>query len=258
MTATVRYVVDLGSTGITGMDRPVSMRRRATASGGWVGVCAALWVVSQAALAQAPQPPAVPPAPQQAQPQPGPQSQDAAPAPKREGVFDAFGRWFDKSARDFKANVDEANAKWRQSVEESNARWRQSIEDTNAKLKAGVDENNARWREFGQRSERAAKDAAAAQKEAAEEFRKAQKEAADAFKNLANTRLVEGRQVCETAPNGSPDCHAAAEIICKGKGFTTGKSADIQTARKCSARALLQRDESECRTESVVIKAACQ
>ena len=79
-----------------------------------------------------------------------------------------------------------------------------------------------------------------------------------ALKKLPNTRVVEGRQVCETAPNGSPDCQAAAEVICKGKGFATGKSADITTSRKCSARGLLQRDESECRTETVVIKAACQ
>ena len=87
---------------------------------------------------------------------------------------------------------------------------------------------------------------------------KAERKAADALKNLSNLRMVEGRQVCEMATNGSPDCQAAAESICKGKGFATGKSADVTTSRKCSARALLQRDESECRTETVVIKAACQ
>ena len=178
--------------------------------------------------------------------QPPPQVQPAAPR-KPEGFLDAFGRWWDKSNRDFKASVDEANAKWRASVEETNAKLKASADETNAKLKAGVDESNAKWREFGEKSDKAAKEAAAAQKEAA-----------DAFKNLAKTRMVEGRQVCETAPNGSPDCHAAAEVICKGKGFAIGKSADITTSRKCSARALLQRDESQCRTETVVIKAACQ
>ncbi|MGD9920765.1 MAG: hypothetical protein AB7V13_04855 [Pseudorhodoplanes sp.] len=181
--------------------------------------------------------------------QPPPQMQPPqAEAPrKREGVLEALGRWWEESTRDFKA-----------SIEQSNAKWRRSVEDTNAKLKAGIDESNAKWRELGRKTEQAARDAAAARKEAADDFQKAQKDAADAFKNLANTRMVEGRQVCEPAPNGSPDCQAAAEIICKAKGFEIGKSADITTTQKCSARALLRRDESECRTETVVIKAACQ
>ncbi|MFN3347742.1 hypothetical protein [Pseudorhodoplanes sp.] len=199
----------------------------------------------QPAFAQAPQPAAgiAAPAPAQqpqAAPFPEPQAQhvpsppDALPQPqdrveeqraKPEGFFDALGRWFDKSARDFKAKADEGNAKFRASVEE----------------------NNARWRELNQRTEKAAREAAARQKEAAE-----------AFKSLANTRMIEGRQVCEVAPNGSPDCQAAAEVICKAKGFNTGKSADITTTRKCPARALLARNERDCRTETVVIKAACQ
>jgi hypothetical protein len=135
-------------------------------------------------------------------------------ASKRDGFFDALNRWMDKSAKDFKASVDESNAK---------------------------------WREFGEQTEKAAKDAAAAQKEAAE-----------AFKNLSNVRVVEGRQICVQAPNGSPDCQAAAEVICRGKGFGKGQSADIQTTRKCSAKAFLTRNAGECRTETVVVKAACQ
>jgi hypothetical protein len=217
---------------------------RPSALGGWAAACAVLWLLVHPSFAQAPQAQAVPgpvaPAAQQQAAQP-PQAQEAPPKP--EGFFDALGRW----SRDFKAKVDEANAKWKASVEETNAKLKASADETNAKLKKSVEENNARWRELNQRTEKAAKEAAAAQKEAA-----------DALKSLANTRVIEGRQVCETAPNGSPDCQAAAEAICKGKGFATGKSADITTARKCSARALLQRDESECRTETVVIKAACQ
>ncbi|ARP98459.1 hypothetical protein [Pseudorhodoplanes sinuspersici] len=135
-------------------------------------------------------------------------------APKSEGFFDALNRWIDKSAKDFKASVDESNAK---------------------------------WRELGEKTEKAAKDAAAAQKEAA-----------DAFKNLSNVRVVEGRQICAQAPNGSPDCQTAAEVICRGKGFDKGQSADIQTTRKCSAKAFLTRNEGGCRTETVVVKAACQ
>ena len=120
--------------------------------------------------------------------------------------------------------------------------------DKSAKdFKSSVDESNAKWREFGEKSDQAAKEAAAAQKEAAE-----------AFKNLSNVRIVEGRQTCTQAPNGSPDCQVAAEVICRGKGFGKGQSADIQTTRKCSAKAFITRNERECRTETVVVKAACQ
>lgn len=244
------------------MARSVPIGMPSSASGGWLALCAAAIFAAEVALAQSPQPQPVPPQPQVVPAQPAtqgdPQIQPSEPkgeqtaqppaAPsRREGLFDAFGRWWEKSTRDFKAKVDESNAKWKQSVDESNA-----------KLKAGVDENNARWRELSRKTEQATKEAAAAQKEATEEFLKAQREAAEAFKNLPNLRMVEGRQVCGIAPNGSPDCQAAAQVICKAKGFATGKSADITTSRKCSARALLQRDESECRTETVVIKAACQ
>jgi hypothetical protein len=240
------------------MARSIPVELDASALGGWVAICATVWLVSHPSFAQAPQPQFAPVPPttqqQQQQVQSPPQQQQVQPPPqqpdtprKREGFFDALGRWFDKSARDFKASVDEANAKWRASVEDTNAKLKAKADESNARWKASVDENNAKWRELGQRTEKAAQEAAAAQKEAA-----------DAFKNLANTRMVEGRQVCEPAPNGSPDCQAAAEVICKGKGFATGKSADITTARKCSARALLHRDESDCRTETVVIKAACQ
>lgn len=241
------------------MARSAPMGMPASASSGWLALCAAAIFAAEVALAQSPQPQPVPPQPQfvpaqpspqgvpPAQPQAEPPAQPPAAPPRRDGFFDTIGRWWEKSTRDFKASVDENNAKWKRSVEESNA-----------KLKAGVDESNAKWRELGRKTEQATKEAAAAQKEATEEFLKAQKEAAEAFKNLPNLRMVEGRQVCATAANGSPDCQAAAETICKGKGFGTGKSADITTSRKCSARALLQRDESECRTETVVIKAACQ
>ena len=166
------------------------------------------------------EPQAVPPA-QPAPGLPGAQpSEPQMPPPalaqpaKPENIFDALGRWLDKSAADFKASVDESNAK---------------------------------WREFGEKSGKAAKDAAAAQKQAAE-----------ALMKLPNTRVVEGRQVCEVAPNGAPDCQAAATEICRSKGYATGKSADIQTSRKCSAKAWLTRSEKVCVVETTVVKATCQ
>ena len=170
-------------------------------------------------LPQMPSSPQVQPSPQDLPPQDLPPAQSPQVAqpedpPKRENFFGALNRWIDKSAKDFKASVEESNAK---------------------------------WREFGEKSDKAAKEAAAAQKEAAE-----------AFKNLSNIRIVESRQTCKQAPNGSPDCQVAADVICRGKGFGKGQSADVQTTRKCSAKAFLTRNERECRTETVVVKAACQ
>lgn len=116
--------------------------------------------------------------------------------------------------------------------------WDKSAAD----LKASVDKSQEDWRKLNERNEKAAK------------------EAADAFSKLSSTRIVEGREICAIAPNGSPDCNMAAEKICKTKGFTLGKSADIQTHRKCSARAWLSGNPSEsaCTTETIVTKAACQ
>ncbi len=218
---------------------------RAPAFCGLLALCATACLLAHPGFAQVPPPPVAPadvPSSQQVQQSPQ-QVQQPEAAPKPERFFDALDRW----SRDFKAKIDEANAKWRASVEETNAKLKASTDETNAKLKASVDQSKATWREFGEQSEKMAKEAAAVHKEAA-----------DAFKNLAKTRVIEGRQVCELAPNGSPDCQAAAELICKSKGFAIGKSADITTTRKCSARALLERDDSQCRTETVVIKAACQ
>ena len=223
---------------------PVTPNLRPLAVGAALATCAIVWLWAHPGIAQVPPaaPEAAAPAAETPPPPPPPPQVQEAPR-KPEGFFDAFGRW----SRDFKAKIDEANAKWRASVEETNAKLKARNDETNAKLKQSVEENNAKWRELSERTGKAAKEAAAAQKEAA-----------DAFKNLANTRVIEGRQVCEPAANGSPDCQAAAEVICKAKGFAIGKSADITTTRKCSARALLQRDESDCRTETTVIKAACQ
>jgi hypothetical protein len=220
-----------------------------SAGRGWAAAIAATVLLIETApvFAQSqPQPPAQsqPAAGQfmpQGQPpvvQSAPQPEAPAPeAPKKPGnVFEAIGQWWDKSQANIKQSIEENNAKWKQSVDEQNAKWRQGVED-----------NNARWRELNAKNEKAAKDAAAASREAME-----------ALKNLSNIKIVEGRQVCELAANGSPDCQTAAEVFCRSKGFATGKSADITTTRKCKAASLFRRETHECKVETVVIKAACQ
>lgn len=114
---------------------------------------------------------------------------------------------------------------------------------SSADFKARLDESNENLRKLNERNEKAAKEAAEA-----------------LSKQLGAVRIVPGRELCEVAPNGSPDCQIAAEKICKGQGFASGKSADVQTSRKCSARAWLSGESSDraCTFETFVVKAACQ
>jgi len=168
---------------------------------------------TQASPAQ-PQPAA---APVQSAPQLQP-AQPAPPPPKKEGFFDALGKWWDQSAADFDANLK----KMKTSIEEANER--------NAK----------------------------AVREATQGAATATKEATDAITKLSTSRIVEGKERCALAPNGSPDCGPAAESICKAKGYKTGQSANIESARKCSARALLTRNDADCTNETIVTRAACQ
>ena len=56
--------------------------------------------------------------------------------------------------------------------------------------------------------------------------RDAAKDATGAIMALPNARVVTGRERCAPAPNGAPDCQAAADTVCKGKGFQGGKSLD--------------------------------
>jgi hypothetical protein len=87
------------------------------------------------------------------------------------------------------------------------------------------------------------------------------KNAAGAIANLPVARMVDGREKCAIAANGSPDCYAAASLICKSKGYGEGKSVDTQSAQKCSARVWISGrspKEGECATETYVIRAVCQ
>jgi type IV secretory pathway TrbL component len=85
--------------------------------------------------------------------------------------------------------------------------------------------------------------------------------AAGAIAKLPVGRMVDGREKCTVAPNGSPDCYAAASLICKAKGYGEGKSVDTHSAQKCSARVWISGrspKEGECATETYVIRAVCQ
>jgi hypothetical protein len=87
------------------------------------------------------------------------------------------------------------------------------------------------------------------------------KDATGAVVALPNARMVTARERCAAAQNGSVDCQAAAELLCRGKGFQTGRSLDTQSELKCPAKLLLERrapNDKDCPTETFVTRAMCQ
>jgi hypothetical protein len=86
------------------------------------------------------------------------------------------------------------------------------------------------------------------------------KEAADAMVRIPSARVVSGHAKCRIAPNGAPDCVAAATTLCKAKGFESGKSADMTTAEVCPPQVYLSGRNSGpgCHTETFVSRALCQ
>jgi hypothetical protein len=86
------------------------------------------------------------------------------------------------------------------------------------------------------------------------------KDAADAVARIPNARVIAGHEKCKNAPNGAPDCVAAANVMCKAKGFDSGKSTDMTTAVVCPPKVLLSGRNSgpECRDETFVSRALCQ
>ncbi len=134
---------------------------------------------------------------------------------------------------------------------ENIGRW---FEDSAARFNSTLRATRGTLDDLGDKASGAAKGAADVAKDAA-------KDTVDTVARLPGARIVEGRERCTAAANGAPDCRVAADAVCRGKGFVSGKSVDIQSAQKCPARIWLsgrKPDPSECETESFVVKAVCQ
>src|SRR5205085_10339226 len=88
----------------------------------------------------------------------------------------------------------------------------------------------------------------------------ATKGAVDAMTKLPAARMMTGRERCIVAPNGAPDCLAAAEQLCKKHGYATGKSMDFTSAEECPAKVYLggATTGSECQTVTFISRAMCQ
>jgi hypothetical protein len=154
--------------------------------------------------------------------------------PEPHGFFEAIGRWFDQGTAGFRSHVAGA----RISMDEFNQRaeeTRKSIGDSAAEM---------------------SKNAVGAGMTAAD----ATRDAVGAVAKLPLSRVVQGRERCMTAPNGAPDCLAAADALCRKQGFATGKSLDFTSAESCPARTYLggKQSDNECTTITFISRAMCQ
>jgi hypothetical protein len=70
---------------------------------------------------------------------------------------------------------------------------------------------------------------------------------------------MSGREKCAAAPNGAPDCVAAAEQLCKKHCYASGKSIDFTSAEECPAKVYLGgASAGECHTVTFISRAMCQ
>jgi hypothetical protein len=128
------------------------------------------------------------------------------------------------------------------------------IGDSAAKLNSQLKSTNETLGNIGSQTSDAGKDAAMGAVGNA-------RNAAGTIIGLPSARMVSGRERCATAPNGAPDCRAAADAACRAKGFGSGRSLDTQSVQKCPARVWLSGylpAEGECPLETFVTRAVCQ
>lgn len=145
-------------------------------------------------------------------------------AAEEPGFFESVGRWFDRQAENFTSTFGGA----RSTVQE-----------------------------FGHEAGVAASKTVDSAKDVAKGVAVG---AADAVSRLPSTRVVSGHEKCRVAPNGAPDCGAAADAVCRAKGFKSGSSVDMTTAEVCPPEVWLGGRNSgpRCRTETFVSRALCR
>jgi hypothetical protein len=86
------------------------------------------------------------------------------------------------------------------------------------------------------------------------------KSAVESMTKLPASRVAQGRERCEVASNGAPDCQTAADNLCRKQGFAGGKSLDFTSAEECPARVFLSGRQTggECKTVTFISRAMCQ
>jgi hypothetical protein len=165
-----------------------------------------------------------------AQDAPPPPASEPAP-PEKPGVFQSIGRFFDQGASNFRDHLRGAKRKMDELGDDAAAN-NKAISDQAAKVGQG---------------------AADVGKGAAD----ATVNAMGAVAKLPTARMMSGRERCNAAPNGAPDCVTAAEALCRKHGFTSGKSMDFTSAEECPVRTLLGQSD-DCTTVTFISRAMCQ
>ena len=202
---------------------------------------AAAVLVAFAALAQAPQPllPAAPTAPAQPPVQAAPPPSDGPGS--KPGLFDEVGRWMRDSTAGFNAKV---NAGW-------DALPGKGVTDAAADAAGSAARNTAD----------AAKGVGEASQGVANAVGGVARDTAGAISRLPAARIAVGRELCTVAPNGAPDCRAAAQALCRARGYAGGNSVDVETTEDCPPGASMARWRGEtvtCSTENYVTRSLCQ
>jgi hypothetical protein len=225
------------------IDHRGDLGHRRTARG--IGICSVAAVLMMAGVAAA-QAPAEPPQPAEeavratplgvpAVPSAAPAATPGAPAappgaaettaPENPGLVGTFGTWMQQGVTTMSTGFDVM------------AKGAADAASTMAKGAAGVAAGAAN----------AAKDAADV--------------AVDGVTKLPVSGFASGLEQCGVASNGAPDCRAAAENLCRTRGFATGTSIDYQTSEKCPPAYRLssrERPEGICPLEHFVTRAMCR
>jgi hypothetical protein len=173
-------------------------------------------------------------------PTPPAPSASTAPAP---GTLESVGRWIDSSVTSAGAGI---GAAWRGTIGGFGGIGGQASSAAQGAADAATS---------------VAKGAADVAKGAADIASSAAKETAGAVTRLPTAQIASGRERCTIAPNGAPDCVAAANALCKAKGFSSGSSIDFENAENCPASVLVagrQHVQGECPIEYFVTKSLCQ
>jgi hypothetical protein len=149
----------------------------------------------------------------------------ASPVPENPGIVGAFGTWMQQGVTSMSSGFD------------AMAKGAADAASTMAKGAADVATGAAN----------VAKDAAGV--------------AVDGVTKLPVSGFAGGREQCTLAANGAPDCRAAAENLCRARGFATGTSVDYVTSEKCPPAYRLssrERPEGICPMEHFVTRAMCR
>jgi len=187
---------------------------------------------------------------QQAPDKPAPVAAAQPASAGKPGPLQNVGRWLDESMAGLRAKMKDAGSRFWDFNKKSNDAVKGATTATQDAMKTTA-----------AATQQAMRSTAEATQEAMKTTAEASKDAATAIIRLPNTRVVEVRERCMAAPNGAPDCQAAAAEACRGKGFSAGQPVDVRSGEKCPPGTLLSGQEpaeNVCQHESVVTRVVCQ